>query len=155
RTNVATEDAVRCEGGVQIARMDNGRLNTERPNLATQCLYQTVQREFRSAVVWNEGQADKSTDRTDHHDVAGGPLPHGRKDRTDHPRRSKEIRIEMPLGLVVFRVLERPCQSHASACDQAIQSRLAPQHVCDGRIYRALLGDVERKMCPLRGGTRC
>src|SRR5262245_58631017 len=115
--------------------MDNGRLNPERRNLATQCLYQSVQSELRSTVVWNEGQADNSADRTDHHDVAGGLLPHGRKDRTDHPGRSKEIRIKMPLGLIVLRVLERPCQSHASASNQAIQSRLAPQHVGDGRIY--------------------
>src|SRR5262249_38226081 len=98
--------------------MDNGGLNTERCHLATQCLYQTVQSELRRAVVGNEGQADKSTDRTDHHDVAGGLLPHGRKDRTDHPGRSKEIRLKMPLGLIVLRVLERPCKSYAGASNQ-------------------------------------
>src|SRR5689334_6539574 len=125
--------------------MDNGRLNTERRNLAPQCLYQTVQSEFRSAVVWNEGQTDKPTDRTDNHDVAGRLLPHGRKNRTDHPGRAKEIRLKMPLGLIVLGVLKRPRQSNASASNQAIQSRLASQHLGDGRIDRALLGDVERK----------
>src|SRR5262245_31852931 len=100
--------------------MDDGRLNTERRNFAAQRLYQAVQRELRSAIVWDEGQPDKSANRTDHDDLAGGLLPHDGKDRADHASGSKEVRIKISFGLIVIRVFERSCEAHAGASNQCI-----------------------------------